>query len=266
MREVGPFLDAEAPIEIDFRSGVTVVRVRGGAVVAHRAAVWEWIGTTSIRTPVVADEWIWAHLPPGISEDPGTGYAEFLLVVEDGPWTSARRVRQVAAVDVDGRLFVAPFTERGPVEAFTGELLDVSHLRPTAPLGDPSTGEGGPPTTGCLYADACSANYEGATLHAPVDGELRCTTDGFELRADTFALDFSGAFSPCPAGTTTRVSSGDLLVLEPVSRSVTVGYVDLWIRATDLAGKPIDVAIDADARLYVGEITPTVECPCLPGH
>jgi hypothetical protein len=42
-----------------------------------------------------------------------------------------------------------------------------------------------------------------------------------------------------------------------------IGYAGRWVvTATDAAGNPVSVGIDAAGRLYIGVKAPSPECPC----
>jgi len=282
MEEIGPFLHADAPIEIEIRAGVTAVRIPAGTEVER----WDVVGTHGLQTPR-GDEWLWASLlladwhqmrisPSARTThqiwmaDPHVTHGEFLLVIQEGPWHSDSRVRMVSAVDAEGHLFITPLEWTTPIDSLSGEQLDISRTTALHPLGDLTDWSGTAPITLCeqSHTDQCTARFTGETVSAPISGALACTDRGFTLTNDDITLTFATGYFPdrpalCPEAAPGNVEAGDPLPFRQISPHIQAGTINLGISATHTpTGNPLDTAIGPDATLYIGDIPRHAGCPC----
>ncbi|MEX2373625.1 MAG: hypothetical protein WD800_07475, partial [Dehalococcoidia bacterium] len=112
--------------------------------------------------------------------------------------------------------------------------------------------------------DVCEGGYEGyLPLLAPMDGEVVCVEPGtFELRSASATLRFTTAEPLCPARAVSTVREGDAIPFDPLSASMTIGWLSLSLSAVDAGGTALDVAVGGDGTVYLGEIEAHVGCPC----
>lgn len=189
--------------------------------------------------------------------------------------TDAESLRYPSVLDEDGRLWVAldqPVRGDEVVPYDTGELLDLSGMQVQADLLGGTDVEPGLTRIAPVFCQdsACVVTSPAmpGPLHAPFEGIISCGTSRGD--ADRMALVLS--------------SEDVVLELIPMAPSqwsrdcddfparVTAGqalpfFANYWnLVAWDAAGNPLDVVMDQDWTLYLGDAQTTVSCPpCAPG-
>lgn len=175
----------------------------------------------------------------------------------EGPYGTSDD-RYHASVDANGHLFVSTSTipDSIIVEFATGEKLDVTAAQALGTLGGRSW-------THCEAHSLCVVTWSAGNspLRALAAGSLACVDpQHLELHTGAFVLEFrsTGPAAPpaiCTPGTSRSVSVGD--DIGPAG-----GYE---ISARRNTGVPMSVAASRAGALFVGDIGPTVGCPCLGG-
>jgi hypothetical protein len=183
----------------------------------------------------------------------------------DGLATSWRTGEQIDLSHMQqiGRLTLDVFPDEVPVDSAPRNGCDVATnacsvllpaLNSSGPVGPPSV-PGAPPSAA-------------ATLPVPVSSLLSCVAVisagrqmlGYELDTGSYRLRFApyGGFGvPWDKACASR----DMVAGEALSV-----WVYTQIQAVSRDGLPLSVVATRDGRLYVGDVTLDVDCPCQPGN
>jgi hypothetical protein len=173
-----------------------------------------------------------------------------------GPGQDTRGLRRYrATVDARGELYVSmsPISDDTVIDGSTGAALNVDAARFLGVV------RAGFLSTGCEPAGLCGVAVQAGDFPAPATGAVDCDDAGTYTFIDAASQirlrfeAFNGSTVPkCPA---TR---------EPLlaNDAIVNGY--FVATAFDATGKPISVAVSPDGRMYAGDFSAPVGCPCFP--
>jgi hypothetical protein len=245
---------ADGPVEAQIRFDLVAVRLPGGSRIDLDNGVTPWspwgcclsLNLRAVTGTERGDR-------PEVAVDVRTGQPPAGHYLE-------------VAVDERGHLFVGRRAGASdPHELFTRGRLDLSSARRLGRVGTPG-GRESDALTSCTHRVACEVIYRGDVLLAPLDGELRCTSDGvLELADDDVVIRFARLQAvtlqgvSCPPGLPLRVDAGDEIVDGGALGRLGVSVA---ISAETSQGAAIPVAIAEDGALYIGGLTLTLGCPC----
>ncbi|HXU23486.1 MAG TPA: hypothetical protein VN697_05600, partial [Tepidiformaceae bacterium] len=169
--------------------------------------------------------------------------------------------RRHASIDANGSLFISvgPIPDSVALNAQTGEALNTSAATRTGPAARPDPVRQTEKTE--CDAETCHALAFG-TILAPLDGTLICAHGALNLRSAQLTIQFvirgsGGAPQPCTGAA----------VASQVTRGTPILTADNGVVITGIAldGHALGAAVAGDNSLYIGDIRPTVGCPCASG-